>query len=338
MKSARRSPDFDVERLEQYLTRHIEGFFGPVTVERISGGQSNPTYFITSGSDRFVLRKQPPGQLLPSAHAIDREFRVISALRNTDAPVPPPILFCSDAQVIGTPFYVMERLDGRVFHDCTLPGLDADARHAVYLGMADALARLHNINPLTAGLADFGRREDYFARQIARWSRQWQGARTREDAHIEALIDWLPRNIPTDDTLAIVHGDYRIGNLMLHANDARIIGILDWELSTLGHPLADLAHCCMAWDTAPDEYGGILGLDLAGLGIPNRETFENAYYARAQHEARLVPFHRAFAMFRWSLIFEGIAVRAQAGTAADAKAHETGRLAAIFAQRAAAYL
>lgn len=330
--------DFDADALEHYLTRHVEGFFGPLEIERISGGQSNPTFFITSGSDRFVLRKQPPGPLLPSAHAIDREFRVISALKRTGVPVPPSVLFCEDAKILGTPFYIMERLDGRVFHDCTLPGETPEARNAVFSDMARTLARLHSVTPSENGLGDFGRNDGYFARQIARWTKQWHTARTREDANIEALITWLPQNIPEDNTLAIVHGDYRIGNLMLHPREPVVTAILDWELSTLGHPLADLAHCCMAWDSTPEEYGGLLGLDLPALGIPGRHAFEETYYASASHDARLQPFHRAFAMFRWSLIFEGIAARALAGTAADSNAHATGQLAAVFAARAIGYL
>lgn len=330
--------DFDADALEHFLTRKVAGFFGPLRIERITGGQSNPTFFVTSGSDRFVLRKQPPGPLLPSAHAIDREFRVISALKSTGVPVPPSVLYCEDASIIGTPFYLMERLDGRVFHDCTLPGETRDARAAVFADMARTLARLHSVVPQEVELGDFGRHDGYFARQIARWTKQWHAVRTREDANIEALIAWLPQNIPDDNTLAIVHGDYRIGNLMLHPKEPLVTAILDWELSTLGHPLADLAHCCMAWDSTPQEYGGLLGLDLPTLGIPGRHAFEETYYACASHDARLQPFHRAFAMFRWSLIFEGIAARALAGTAADANAHETGQLAAVFAERAIGYL
>lgn len=330
--------DFDHGALERYLTRHMDGIAGPLQLERISGGQSNPTYFVTSGSRRLVLRKQPPGKLLPSAHAIDREYRIISALKDTGVPVPPAVLYCTDPDIIGTPFYVMERLDGRVFHDCTLPGVSVADRGAMVLSMAETLARLHAVDPLAAGLSDFGRHEGYFARQIARWTRQWQSVRTREDADIERLIKWLPANIPADEHLAIAHGDYRIGNLMFHSHEPRVIAILDWELSTLGHPLADLAHCCMAWDSAPNEYGGILGLDLGALGIPSRQDFEAAYHMQANHGLKLQPFHRAFAMFRWSLIFEGIAARAKSGTASSDNAAETGRLAAVFSKRAAAYI
>lgn len=323
--------DFDIAALERYLTLTIEGFFGPVQIERISGGQSNPTYFVTSGSDRLVLRKKPPGPLLPSAHAIDREYRVLTALRNTGVPVPPTVLYCEDETIIGTPFYIMERLDGRVFHDTALPGVSPAERSAMYRAMAETLARLHNVDPVAIGLADYGRHDGYFARQISRWSRQWQVSRTREDSRIEALIEWLPRNIPAGDTLAIVHGDFRIGNLMFHQTEPRVIAILDWELSTLGAPLADLAHVLMAWESRPEEYGGIAGLDLPALGIPDAHTFEAIYATEAKHGTRLQPFHRAFAMFRWSLIFEGIAARARAGSAADSNAAATGQLAKIFA-------
>jgi len=327
----------DSDRLASCLATAVPGFSGPITLERISGGQSNPTFFVTSPSHRLVLRKQPDGDLLPSAHAIDREFKVISALTTTGVPVPPTLFYEADRAVIGTPFYVMQRLDGRVFHDCTLPGLTPPERGAAYRSMAETLAKLHSVVPDAVGLSDFGRRGGYFERQIRRWSQQWQTQRTREDAHIEHLIGWLPANIPADDAHGIVHGDYRLGNLMLHAEDPQVIAILDWELSTLGHPLADLAHCCMAWESAPDEYGGIEGLDLDALGIPPRDVFEAAYYAHASHGLRLAPFHRAFALFRWSLIFEGIAARARAGTANDANAGQTGRLAAVFAKKAAAY-
>lgn len=331
------SVEFELARLETCLSARIGGFSGPITLERISGGQSNPTYFVTSPTHRLVLRKQPAGNLLPSAHAIDREFRVIQALMATGVPVPAARFYEVDRGIIGTPFYVMDRLEGRVFHDCTLPGLTAAERTSIFRSMAETLAKLHSIAPETVDLGDFGRRGGYFERQIKRWSQQWQTVRTREDAHIEHLIDWLPRHVPTDDGHAIVHGDYRIGNLMLHAREPRVIAILDWELSTLGHPLADLAHCCMAWDSAPEEYGGIYGLDLAGLGIPSRDAFEETYYAAASHGLRLTDFHRAFALFRWSLIFEGIAARAKAGTANDANAGATAPLAAIFAKKAAAY-
>jgi aminoglycoside phosphotransferase (APT) family kinase protein len=330
-------PEFDPARLEAFL-RDSLGASGSLRLERISGGQSNPTFFVTCGERRMVLRKQPPGTLLPSAHAVDREYRVISALAGTGVPVAPAILFCDDRSVVGTPFYLMERLEGRVFHDCTLPGIPPAERRAMYVSMAEALAALHNVEPAACGLSDYGRAGNYFARQIRRWTQQWEMSRTRDDDAIDRLVAWLPLNIPQDDLNAVVHGDYRIGNLMFHAVEPRVVAILDWELSTLGHPLADLAHCSIAWHSRPDEYGGMLGLDLAALGIPEVGEFEEAYRRVARHGAPLTAFHMAFAFFRWAVIFEGIAARAKAGTAAAANAAEVGRLAEVFAKRAVTFI
>lgn len=322
------------ETLDAVLRRALPGLEGSLRLEPIAGGQSNPTFFVTYDNRRLVLRKQPPGELLPSAHAVDREHRIISALRDTGVPVPPALFYCDDRAVVGTPFYVMERVDGRVFHDCTLPGLSSSARAAMYAAMARTLAALHNVDYAAVGLQDYGRPGNYFARQVSRWSRQWAEIRTREDENIERLIAWLPEHIPADETTSIVHGDYRIGNLMFHPTEPRVVALLDWELSTLGHPLADLAHSAMAWLSAPDEYGGIRGLDLDALGIPALNTYLALYDAEARHGARLAPFHMAFALFRWSMIFEGIAARARAGNAAAGNAAETEGLAAAFARRA----
>ncbi|WP_127088122.1 phosphotransferase family protein [Aquabacter cavernae] len=325
---------FDTARLDAFLRGAIPGLDGTPRFAAIAGGQSNPTFFVTYDNRALVLRKQPPGPLLPSAHAVDREHRIISALAGTGVPVPAALLYCDDRGVVGTPFYVMDKVEGRVFHDCTLPGVAPADRHAMYLDMARTLAALHNVDVAAAGLSDYGRPGNYFARQVSRWSRQWAEIRTREDANIERLISWLPENIPDDDVTAIVHGDYRIGNLMFHPTEPRVVAVLDWELSTLGHPLADLAHSAMAWVSTPDEYGGIAGIDLAALEIPSRETYVTAYDDAVRHGARMRPFHMAFALFRWSMIFEGIAARAKAGTASSENAGETGRLAAAFAKRA----
>jgi len=324
----------DVGRLDAFLRGALPGLEGPLRLEPIVGGQSNPTFFVTYDNRRLVLRKQPPGELLPSAHAIDREYRVISALKETGVPVPPALLYCDDRTVVGTPFYVMERVEGRVFHDCTLPGVAPAERCAMYEAMARALAALHNVDFAAVGLGDYGRPGNYFARQVSRWSRQWAEVRTRDDAHIERLIAWLPAHIPAEENTSIVHGDYRIGNLMFHPTEPRVVALLDWELSTLGHPLADLAHSAMAWLSAPDEYGGIRGLELDVLGIPTLEAYRSAYDGAVRHGARLETFHMVFALFRWSMIFEGIAARAKAGTANAADAADTGRLAAAFAKRA----
>jgi len=328
----------DTELLDTSLRRVLPGLEGAPSVEAIAGGQSNPTFFVTYDNRRLVLRKQPAGELLPSAHAIDREHRIISALAGSGVPVPPALLYCDDRAVVGTPFYVMERVDGRVFHDCTLRGMTPEDRGAMYDAMARTLAALHNVDFAAVGLSDYGRPGNYFARQVSRWSRQWAEIRTREDANVERLIAWLPQNIPADETTAIVHGDFRIGNLMFHPTEPRVVALLDWELSTLGHPLADLAHSAMAWVSAPEEYGGIRGLDLAALGIPPLEDYVAAYDGAARHGVRMAPFHMAFALFRWSMIFEGIAARAKAGTAADGNAGETGGLAAAFAARAVALI
>jgi len=332
------SSEIDGDRLHAFLSPALGGLVGRPQIERIRGGQSNPTYYVSYEGRRLVLRKQPPGELLPSAHAVDREYRVISALASTSVPVPRAVLYCNDRAVLGTPFYLMERLDGRVFHDSTLPGVPAAERRQMYLSMADTLAALHAVDPVAVGLGDFGRPGNYFARQIARWTRQWEMSRTREDAAIDRLIAWLPANVPGDDRSTITHGDYRIGNLMFHASQPRVIAILDWELSTLGHPLADLAHSCMVWQTAPAEYGGLAGLPLDELSLPRQADYEARYYTAATAgTARLAPFHLAFALFRWSVIFEGIAARAKAGNAAAENATEVGRLSSVFAQRAAAF-
>lgn len=323
--------------LEAYLRRAVPGVAGAMHIERIIGGQSNPTYFVSFASRRLVVRKQPPGDLLPSAHAIDREYRIISALAVTDVPVPPAVLYCNDAQIIGTPFYVMERVEGRIFHGCTLPGVSKDDRRAMYRAMATTLAAFHNVDYESVGLCDYGKPGNYFTRQVARWSKQWQLSRTREDENVEKLILWLPDNVPSDDRTSLVHGDYRIGNLMFEPTGAGVVAVLDWELSTLGHPLADVAHTAIAWLTASTEYGGLIGVDCDALGIPSLDEFVADYNSEARMPITLTNFHRAFALFRWTIIFEGIAARAKAGNAAADNASEAGRLAEVFARRAVAF-
>ncbi len=328
--------DFDPNALESFLRRALaEECAAGFRIERIAGGQSNPTYFVTLGARRMVLRKKPAGQTLPSAHAVDREYRVISALAGTGVPAPRTILYSEDLRVVGTPFYLMERLEGRVFHDTSLPGVPAAEREAMYFDMANTLAKLHDIDPVAAGLGDFGKPSGYFKRQIRRWSKQYELARWRDLKDIETLIDWLPKHVPEDDAARICHGDFRIGNLMFHPTEPRVVGVLDWELSTLGHPLADLAFSALPWVTYPAEYGGMRGLDLARLGIPSREAYVATYFAaRKTHEPqRLAPFHTAFALFRMAVIFEGIAARARTGSAAAANAAEVGELSAVFARR-----
>lgn len=325
--------DFDAARLRVFL----DGRFGGVEamrLEPIGGGQSNPTYFLDHGARRMVLRKQPAGSILKGAHAIDREFRVLNALAGTDVPVPKPILYHAESDVVGTPFYLMERVEGRVFHDGALPGMEPAERWAIYLAMASALATLHRIDPAAVGLGDFGRPGNYFERQIARWSKQWAESPTGGIPELDRLADWLRSNLPPDDgQVAIAHGDFRLGNLLFHPREPRVVAIIDWELSTLGHPLADLGFCSLAWHTAPDEYGGIRGLDLAALGIPAKPDFLARYYAAARPTGRLLPFYVAFSLFRFAVIFVGITDRARQGSAVGDNAGQLGDLALRFAER-----
>jgi aminoglycoside phosphotransferase (APT) family kinase protein len=333
------SEPFDPARLDGFL-RAALGLGGPMAIERVAGGQSNPTYFVSYPERRLVLRKQPAGPVLPSAHAVDREFRVLQALAATDVPVPRALLFHPGRDIVGTPFYVMERLEGRVFHDAALAGAAPGERRTMYFDMAETLARLHDVDWRAAGLADFGRPGNYFARQIARWTKQWELARFRDIPDLERLAASLPGMIPEDDEATIVHGDYRMGNIMFDPARPLVVAVLDWELSTLGHPLADLAFNCLIWRSRPEEYGGILGLDTERLGIPAEADYLEHYYRhrRTGRGARLGTFHLAFAMFRFAVIFEGIAARARAGTAAADNAAAVGDLSLAFARHGAALL
>ncbi|NMM43355.1 phosphotransferase family protein [Rhodospirillaceae bacterium KN72] len=327
--------DLDLPALDTWLTAKLPGESG-LSVERIGGGQSNPTWFVTFGSAKLVLRKKPAGPILKGAHAIEREFRVQKALEATNVPVPKVLWLEEDDSILGTPFYVMERLDGRVFSDCRLPGMPPEDRKAIYLEMARTLAKLHAVRPDTVGLGDYGRPGNYFERQISRWSRQYADSTGPRIPALDRLVEWLPAHIPADDgAVSIAHGDFRLGNLMFHPTEPRVIAVLDWELSTLGHPLADVGFCVMPWHSSPDEYGGILGTDWQENGIPTRDDFLTEYYAHAIPTEPLLPFHVAFALFRFSVIFVGIADRARAGNAASAEAASLAPLAERFAIRAA---
>lgn len=325
--------DFEPQRLADYLKAKLPALEGPMAVEPIGGGQSNPTYRLKFASRNVILRKQPAGELLPSAHAVDREFRVQSALAATAAPVPEMLLLCEDRAVIGTLFYIMAALDGRVVHDSSIPGAAPAERAAMYDAMNDVLARLHKVDWRAVGLEGFGKPGNYFARQIARWTRAWHASKTREIPELDRLAAWLPEHVPADDDTAIVHGDFRLGNLMFHPTEPTVIAILDWELSTLGHPLADLAFNCLLWHSTPQMYYGIEGLDHAALGIPSQDDYVARYCERTGRTEGLTPFHLAFACFRFAVIFEGIAKRAQIGTAASADAEQVGRLSVDYAQR-----
>jgi aminoglycoside phosphotransferase (APT) family kinase protein len=326
------APAFDAERLAAFLARHL-GAEGDMQLAPIAGGQSNPTYFVTFANRRLVLRKQPEGPILPSAHAVDREYRVLAALAASAVPVPPVLLYHGERDIVGTPFYVMERIEGRVFADSAMTGASAAERGPMFRAVAETLAKLHDVDWRAAGLEGFGRPGNYFQRQISRWTRQWEGERFRDIPDLARLAAWLAANIPADDTTTLCHGDFRIGNLMFHPTEPRVVAVLDWELATLGHPLADLAFSALAWRSRPEEYGGIKGLDLAALGIPTEAAYLAHYYrSRRQPVAPLQPFHTAFALFRFAVIFEGIAARARRGTAAAANAASVGELSLAFAR------
>ena len=328
--------EFDLVRLDDFLRGVISVPQSVMRLQRVEGGQSNPTFFVDYDSLRLVLRKQPTGQLLPSAHAIDREFRIQKALAQTDVPVPEMMFYCEDRDIIGTPFYIMRRVEGQVYPECQLSDAPARDRKHMYRAFARTLGKLHNIAPASIGLADYGKPGDYYSRQVARWSKQWALSQTRDDSNIEFLIDWLPKNIPPDQITTIVHGDYRIGNVLFEKQD--VAAVLDWELSSLGHPLADLAHSCIAWQSRPEDYGGLKGCNLAGLGIPEQTQFEEWYYEAAQHPLRMTSFHMVFALFRFAVIFEGIAARAKAGNAAGSDTQAAPRIANNLAQYAVALL
>lgn len=335
MQDSTADVDFDRDRLADCLDRRLGRSAGALALTRISGGQSNPTYFLDRGSDRYVLRKKPAGPILPGAHAIEREFRVLSALHNTGVPVPRPVLLEEDSEPLGTPFYLMERVEGRVFADCALPDLSQAERAPLYFAMAETLAKLHAIRPDAVGLADYGKPGNYFERQFNRWGRQWRESPSARIPALDRLAEWLGANLPADDgASSIAHGDFRLGNMLFHPTEPRVVAILDWELSTLGHPLADLGFCVMPWHTAPDEYGGILGLDRPALGLPEERDFVRHYYRHAIATPELQPFHMAFALFRFAVIFVGIADRARAGNAAAGNAADVAPLARRFAERA----
>ena len=261
MKNANHAEgQFDLSVLAEWMKS--QGIIDHVQLDAkaLTGGQSNPTFLLSSGKQKLVLRKKPPGALLPSAHAVDREYRVMKALQGSDVPVPKLFAFSDDSSIVGTPFYLMEFLEGRVIVDQSLPGMTRTERTAIYMEMNRIIAALHQVNPEAVGLGDFGRAGNYFGRQIARWSRQYQESRTEDIEALNALIEWLPQNIPQGDQTTIVHGDYRLDNLVFHPTEPRAIGLLDWELATLGHPLADFAYHCMSWHIPASLWRGIGGL------------------------------------------------------------------------------
>ena len=325
--------DFDRAALGDYLRTLGRGFEGTLRVEQFAGGQSNPTYLVTAGADRYVLRRKPPGELLPSAHAVDREYRIMRALAGSGVPVPEVYALCEDPSIIGTAFFLMEYVQGRVFWDPALPGVAPAQRSALYDELNRVIAALHAVDHDAVGLADFGRAGNYLSRQIARWTRQYRAAETERIEAMEHLIDWLPAHIPASDETSVVHGDFRIDNVIFHPTESRILAVLDWELSTLGHPLADFAYHAMTWCVTADEFRGIKGADLTALGIPNEAAYVAAYCKRTGRRAiEDWDYYLAFNMFRMAAILQGILARANQGNATGSEALATGQRARPMAQ------
>jgi aminoglycoside phosphotransferase (APT) family kinase protein len=306
------------------MASHVEGFRGPITVTQFKGGQSNPTYLVDAESGKYVLRRKPPGTLLNSAHAVDREFRIISTLYGADFPVPRPCALCKEDEVIGTMFFIMEYVDGRIFWDLDLPDMSFGDREALYDNVNEVIAKLHTFDIGALGLEDFGKPGNYFARQVSRWSGQYRASETSQIEAMDALIEWLPANIPADESVSIVHGDFRLDNMIVHPTEPKVIAVLDWELSTIGHPLADFTYHLMAWQMPELGIGsvGLLGKDLAALGIPEEDSYAEAYCKRTGRDHGIADryFYSAFNFFRLAAILQGIAGRVRDGTAASAQA------------------
>jgi aminoglycoside phosphotransferase (APT) family kinase protein len=327
-------PTLDIARLDAWMTANVAGYRGPVTVEIMAGGQSNPTYRLGAGSGDYVLRRKPLGKLLQSAHQVDREYRVLKALDGTGVPVPRVFALCEDDSVLGSAFYVMEFIPGRVFFDSRLPGLTTSERAAVFASMAETIARLHDVDPIAVGLDGFGRPAGYLERQVARWSRQYRLSETVPIPAMDRLIDWLPAHLPPSTECRIVHGDLRLDNMMIHPTEPRVVAVLDWELSTLGDPLSDFANNAMAWRIEPELFRGLAGADLATLGIPTEAAYAASYMARSGRSAAGAwDFYIVFNLFRLAAIFQGIAKRVLDGTASDPNAAVTGAKATAMAEK-----
>lgn len=330
---------FDAAGLQDYLTARLPDFSYLRRISQFKGGQSNPTYLLETAQRKYVLRRKPPGKLLPSAHAVDREFRIISVLHSEGFPVAEPILCCEDVTIIGTAFYVMEFVDGRVFWEPSMPGSDPVERRAVYDHMNATLARLHCIEPGSVGLQDFGKGENYVARQVERWSRQYRASETEPIAEMDRLIEWLPRHVPPQHAVRIVHGDFRLDNTIVDATEPKIVAVLDWELSTLGDPLADFTYHLMQWYMPHSEAAAgtasLVGHDLAALGIPTLSDYVDDYAARTGFDPRPhLNQYLAYNFFRVAAILQGIVGRVRDGTATSDNAPTKAQMVRPLAVRA----
>ncbi|HEY0846224.1 MAG TPA: phosphotransferase [Noviherbaspirillum sp.] len=328
---------FDVDRLAAFMHEHVEGFSGELQVEQFKGGQSNPTFLLSAGGKQYVMRRKPPGTLLPSAHAVDREYRVITALAKTDVPVARTYALCEDESVIGTMFYIMDYVQGRILWDPSLPGMRPEERRAIFNEMNRVIAALHSVDYKAVGLETYGKPGSYLERQVARWTKQYRASETERIEAVENLIEWLPKNIPADDETRIVHGDFRIDNVIFHPTEPRILAVLDWELSTLGHPMSDFAYHCMTWRMQPEASRGLAGLPLGELGIPTEDEYLAMYLKRTGRsgvDKRTWEYYMVFNMFRLVGILQGIAKRVLLGNAASAEAEKTARRTRPLAEQA----
>lgn len=321
---------FDERALATYFYDALPGFEGPATIRQFQGGQSNPTFLVSTPGRRYVLRKKPPGKLLPSAHQVEREFAVLKALYRVGFPVPEPLLLCEDAAIIGTAFYVMTYVENRVFTAPAMPGTTADQRTGVYHDLSDTLARLHMIDWRACGLETFGRPDGYLARQVERWTKQYLATKTEDIAAMDELMAWLPKHLPDSNDAGVAHGDYRLGNLLIHPTEPNVVAVVDWELATIGHPLSDLAYACMAYRMPKDDpvFAGLAGEDLTALGIPSEAELV-ARYCRATGRPGIPDwaFYLAFSHFRLAAITQGVFHRSLLGNASDLKAKYYGAVA-----------
>lgn len=339
---------FDEKALSDYLHEHVEGFEGPLEVREFKGGQSNPTYQLVTPNKRYVMRRKPPGKLLPSAHAVDREYKVITALGTVDFPVPRTYCLCEDTDVIGTMFYVMDMVEGRILWEPLLPGHTPEQRRGIYAAKNKTIAQLHNVDYEAIGLGDFGKPGNYFARQISRWSKQYVASETETITEMNRLMDWLPNNIPGNDETSIVHGDYRMDNMVLHPTENRVLAVLDWELSTLGHPLGDFTYHMMQWIMpGGGQSAGTMSLanaDLKELGIPSLQEYVDMYCEQTgRNGIENLDYYFSYNLFRLAGILQGIIGRVRDGTAASSNASDNAsqvrplaELAWHYAQKAGA--